>query len=203
MARKTGITITKDEILDAALLEFSRNGYDGTKVSSIAKASGITPAAIYIHFTSKEDLFHQLLTREFDKASITPPATALSLRDLLIHMGNQLVQIFKNHPAFTKIIFIEGIKNPAIANPLYKQILRQATILEEELLRHFQLEPNERNTSLINYASRFFLGAIGWAEMTLDVFDGREQEPVDDALMVELYTDFFLNGLQGLKVNEK
>lgn len=199
MARKTGISITKDEIQDAALIEFARCGYEGTKMGEIAKLSGITPGAIYIHFTSKEQLFHTLIEREFAKVSIAPPEDELPLRETLIHFGNQLVNMFKNNRAITKIMFIEGIKNPPLAVPFYNQLLRQTSILEVELKRHFNKEHGEI-VPILNAASRFFLGAVGWSEMALELFNGREAEPIDDAVMVRVYTDIFLKGLQELEV---
>lgn len=198
MARKTGISITKDEILDAALVEFARFGYEGTKMGEIAKLSGITPGAIYIHFTSKEQLFHTLIEREFAKVSIAPPEEELPLRETLIYVGNQLVNMFKNNRAITKIMFIEGIKNPPLAVPFYNQLLRQTGILEEVLKRHFNKDGE--TVPILNAASRFFLGAVGWSEMALELFNGREAEPIDDAVMVRVYTDIFLKGLHELEV---
>lgn len=197
MARRAGITVSKDDILNAALMRFAQLGYEGTKVGGIAEQAGITPGALYFHFKSKEELFHSLIEREFAKTVISPPAANLPLRELLIYAGGQLVDMFRSNPPFTKIIFIEGIKNPQIAAPFYRQLLRQTGILEEELKRHFQIPEND-GASILHYASRFFLGAVGWAEMALELFGGRQQEKVEDIQMVELYVDIFLKGLEGI-----
>ncbi len=39
-------------------------GYDKTTVSDIARAAGISKGAIYLHFNSKEQIIHALVTRE-------------------------------------------------------------------------------------------------------------------------------------------
>ena len=44
-------------IIEAAREEFTRTGYAGTKVRSIADRAGVNDAMLYRHFASKEDLF--------------------------------------------------------------------------------------------------------------------------------------------------
>lgn len=52
---------TKEKILDTALTLFSRNGYDGTSMSDIAGAMGLTKPALYKHFGSKEEIWDTLI----------------------------------------------------------------------------------------------------------------------------------------------
>lgn len=49
-------TNKKSEIVKSALELFAEKGYDGTTINDIAKTAGVTPGAIYRHFTSKEEL---------------------------------------------------------------------------------------------------------------------------------------------------
>lgn len=48
---------TRERILDAALLTFSRQGYHGTRLDDIVDASETSKGAIYFHFANKERLF--------------------------------------------------------------------------------------------------------------------------------------------------
>ena len=47
---------TQERILETTLELFSQHGYDGTSMSDIAKALGLTKAALYKHFRSKEEI---------------------------------------------------------------------------------------------------------------------------------------------------
>ncbi len=47
---------TRKQILDASLRLFSERGFARTTVRDIARAAGITDAAIFYHFQSKRDL---------------------------------------------------------------------------------------------------------------------------------------------------
>ncbi|TWD93424.1 TetR family transcriptional regulator [Neobacillus bataviensis] len=49
--------MTRDKIIEAALTLFSKNGYEGTSLTEIAKAVGIKKPSIYNHFKSKDEIF--------------------------------------------------------------------------------------------------------------------------------------------------
>jgi len=52
---------TRQDLLDAALTVFSKNGYTGSRLENIAQAAGVTRGAIYHHFGSKSDLYLALI----------------------------------------------------------------------------------------------------------------------------------------------
>ena len=53
---------TRQRILDSALALFSEHGYDGTTLQQIADRLGVTKAALYYYFRSKDDLLAALVT---------------------------------------------------------------------------------------------------------------------------------------------
>jgi AcrR family transcriptional regulator len=57
---------TKERILDAALSLFTDVGYERTSLREVGDAVGITKAAIYFHFESKEDILLALHARKRD-----------------------------------------------------------------------------------------------------------------------------------------
>jgi len=54
---------TRERILDVALDLFTDQGYDGTSLRQIAEQLGVTKAALYYHFESKEDILMALHLR--------------------------------------------------------------------------------------------------------------------------------------------
>ncbi|MCC5950840.1 MAG: TetR/AcrR family transcriptional regulator [Acidimicrobiia bacterium] len=48
---------TRRTLLELAIDRFGRRGYRATSVSEIARAAGLTQAAVYAYFANKEDLF--------------------------------------------------------------------------------------------------------------------------------------------------
>ena len=61
---------TKERILETALELFAQNGYPGTSMNDIARQLGITKAALYKHYTGKQEILDKIVERmnEMDKA---------------------------------------------------------------------------------------------------------------------------------------
>jgi TetR/AcrR family transcriptional regulator len=54
---------TKQQILDAAEIEFAKHGLKGARTDKIAKAAGVASRMIYYYFESKECLYQTVLQR--------------------------------------------------------------------------------------------------------------------------------------------
>ena len=57
---------TKERILETALKLFAQSGYLGTSMSDIAKQLGITKAALYKHYASKQEILDCIVQRMND-----------------------------------------------------------------------------------------------------------------------------------------
>lgn len=108
--------LKRQEILDAALDLFAQNGYDRTSVREIARAVGLSQAGLLHYFTSKEELFTEVLRRrdsrneELYDANQGNPVTADGLVSIVAHNAAEpgLVRLYvsmsaestkKNSPA--------------------------------------------------------------------------------------------------------
>jgi len=52
-----------DEVLECALRQFWKNGYEGTSMAELTEAMGITRPSLYATFGNKEDLFLKVIER--------------------------------------------------------------------------------------------------------------------------------------------
>ncbi len=57
----------REEILDLALELFARKGYDRVSVREIAREAGLSQAGLLHHFSTKEELFLEVLRRRDDR----------------------------------------------------------------------------------------------------------------------------------------
>jgi AcrR family transcriptional regulator len=57
---------TRDRILETALDLFIERGYDKTSLREVAERVGVTKAALYYHFSSKEEIIRTLVQPLFD-----------------------------------------------------------------------------------------------------------------------------------------
>ncbi len=67
-----------ERILAAAFTCFSRYGYKRVSLEQIAQETGISRAALYLHFRNKEDLFRALARQLLEEAHAAAEATAAS-----------------------------------------------------------------------------------------------------------------------------
>lgn len=51
---------TRTRLLEAAVTAFADRGFHGTSTRDIAAAAGMSPAAVYVHYRSKEDLLAEI-----------------------------------------------------------------------------------------------------------------------------------------------
>lgn len=58
MAGPSRAETTRARLLEAAVAAFSAKGFHGTTTRDIAGAAGMSPAAMYVHHKSKEELLH-------------------------------------------------------------------------------------------------------------------------------------------------
>lgn len=58
---------SKKKILNAAMKVFSKKGYAGANIRSIAEAAGISIGGVYLYFSNKEDLYRSLLVEKIDE----------------------------------------------------------------------------------------------------------------------------------------
>ena len=87
MARRMTTQERTNQILDAAMGVFARQGFDAARMEDIAAASGLSKGSLYLHFRSKDDLIAGLLDRLFadslsrlgdGDATASPPAAMLA-----------------------------------------------------------------------------------------------------------------------------
>lgn len=90
---------TRAEIVDVAMTMFVEQGYDKTSLREIAEACGLTKAALYYYFRTKDmivraslDAYSASMRDLFDWLEVTPPSPA---RDA--ELVDRLLAVFTDH----------------------------------------------------------------------------------------------------------
>ena len=95
---------TKERILRTALELFAQNGYLGTSMNDIAGQLGITKAALYKHYASKQEILDKIVERmnkmDYERAeAYEMPETEkavfafLQLPDFLLHYACKRIRL--------------------------------------------------------------------------------------------------------------
>lgn len=91
-----------EKAVEAAMMLFWRQGYEGTSVTALTQAMGINVPSLYAAFGSKEELFRKVIARYIAKpASYLPTAllepTAREAAEKLLHGAIDMV-MHRGHP---------------------------------------------------------------------------------------------------------
>jgi TetR/AcrR family transcriptional regulator, regulator of cefoperazone and chloramphenicol sensitivity len=74
---------TRQKIIDAGLIVFGNAGYAGTSARDVAKAAGVPLAAIPYHFTTKDNLYREVLMRVRDVMRVSLAPAIMSVQATL------------------------------------------------------------------------------------------------------------------------
>lgn len=130
------------EILQTAKHRFARFGYEGTSLADVARASYVSAAEMWLHFTDKLSL----LTAVFDEGW---ESINLRLQDIVIDSANArqaaltilavMMQILEKDEDFARLILFEGRRSdPESGEIVLSKGLREFTRLWTELVMRGQ-----------------------------------------------------------------
>ena len=156
----------RDQLMDAALDAFIVDSFEQTSLNGILQAAQVSKGVFYHHFSSKEDLYIQLVGHLYDQ-KIAFLAEHLNPRDLkgdlfqVLRQSIQLSLVFaKKHPkasAFTnrllkergQAIYEKVMSRYTVENDTFVRSLVQGAIAAGNWRSDYSLEFVERLISLI------------------------------------------------------
>ena len=98
----------KNEILDAALKVFAEKGFYNATMDEIAEKAELGKGTIYYYFSTKEDLYLQLLKREEEKLSdelFRFEGKTTSINELVAEISNFFIDYFSKNVEYISILF--------------------------------------------------------------------------------------------------
>jgi AcrR family transcriptional regulator len=119
---------TRRQILDASLHLFSEHGFARTTVRAIARDVGITNAAIYYHFASKQELLEALL----EERGIVPALQELQQatpeiapRVALLAIARQAMSLMQSNRDFLRLMLMEALGGEPAAVAVYRRSMER------------------------------------------------------------------------------
>lgn len=70
LTRTESMALTREKLLDSALKTFLQEGYFGATIEGISEDAGFSRGAFYAHFTSKEDIFLEIVASQADQITL-------------------------------------------------------------------------------------------------------------------------------------
>jgi AcrR family transcriptional regulator len=136
----------RQQILDAAVECFSRDGLHPTSMQDIVRQSGLSAGALYTYFKSKDEMItaiaagRHMREREMIGAAIQDSDTAATLHILVRNFARSLLDPTEQKARRLSIqLWAEALRNPGIL-----KIVREGTDMPRMMLSAMILEARER-----------------------------------------------------------
>jgi AcrR family transcriptional regulator len=125
---------TRERILDVALDLFTRQGFDGTSLRQIAEELGLTKAALYYHFESKDDILLALHMRlhEFGREALLEMAEG----PITLQLWGELLDEIVDATLAQRPLFLMHERNQAALEKLHRE---EHEAEHEDLQNQFRL----------------------------------------------------------------
>ncbi len=182
----------RERILREAERLFGERGYRGVSIRELAQACGMTNAALYYHFESKEDLFYQVALRYAERLArrlrAEADAAGEDLRARLVALARAYTEHLRHHQDAAHA-FAEA--KPALGRErvcaLYRHFREHVLAVVADIIRAGQAEGQLRPVAP-DLAAQAFLGLIGSLRSRLFQEEFAPQQ-------VEQLVDIFLYGM--------
>ena len=179
---------TKSEIYKKALEIFTKRGYDNTPMSHIAKALGVTKAALYHHFPSKEGLLYFIIDRMTEERFMPILDEAEKIPD----PENRLTYFVKHYAklltedATAKIIIHEARRLAPQDFKKIKKTYRRAFDLLKTSISEIQASHHSKklNPSFVAFAA---IGMCSWTFYWFDYTRKDSREELADTFLEVLF----------------
>jgi AcrR family transcriptional regulator len=114
----------RDQILDEATGLFSEKGYDGTSIRLIARACGISEAAIYRHFDHKVQLYEAVISRkafEHDISGYLQKHCSGDIEAVLTTIAQHILSYIETDPELLRLMFNNSLESGPVAAVLFRE----------------------------------------------------------------------------------
>ena len=132
----------KEKIVNAALMTFSKYGYDRTRMDDVAEAAKVSKGRLYLYFKNKEELFYAISERNIADLK-QQLSTLFTGKENLISGSGNFYENFrsKNTTDLEKVFFeiiAESSRNLKLRKMLYKQRIKIFDVVIEYLNSQMQ-----------------------------------------------------------------
>jgi len=187
------------QILREAARLFGSHGFNGTTTRDVATAVGITEAALYRYFPSKEAMYAAILDERMAASDLLEPALAAAAagddRAVFTQLALALLRSVDADPSILRLILYSALEGHELARPFQeKRILRLRDFLTTYIDRRRQEGAFRAVDAAL--AARAFMGMVVDHLIVRHVFGQRDQYPQPPEAVAETFVSIFLDGIR-------
>ena len=197
--RRPSASERRAQILREAAHLFGSHGFNGTTTRDVAARVGLTEAALYRYFPSKEAMYTAILDERMAAPDLleplAPAADAGDDQAVFTGLALTLLRSVEADPSILRLLLYSALEGHQLARPFQEGRIRRL----REFLQHY-LERRMRDGVFraIDPAlgARAFIGMVVDHLIVREVFGQREQYPQTPEAVAETFVTIFLDGIR-------
>lgn len=127
--RPTGISDTRERILDSARGLFAQNGIDRTSIRAVAAGAGVDAALVHHYFGSKQQLFAAAIRIPIDPEDVLVPMRETPVEELGLKLPSVLLPLWDSELGAGLIAAVRSLTWGADVN-LARSFLQELVVVE-------------------------------------------------------------------------
>ena len=189
----------REQILRAAMDCFAARGFRGTTTRDIAARVGLTEAALYRHFPSKEALYAAIVEKKMAAPEwmelVAQAAAEGDDRAVFGGLAHALIGATEDDPSFLRILLYTSLEGHEQAAPFFATRVRR---LREFLADYIARRTREGAFRVIDpvLGARGFLGMVMDFVIVREVFQQRDAYPHTREQAADVFVTLFLDGIR-------
>lgn len=187
-------------VLDTALQLMSEQDLGNITLEQLTHASGVPAFEIIRHYQTKENILAAVLERELELMAGAVPSPELrfpseTLKDELQILAKIMLQEYRARLPFLGKLLVEAMQNPEVGVLFYRKFIQQGRLLFAEFLNIRKQRGEIREDVDVEAAAAMFISALSGILLVVELFGGRQVEPLDEERLVRELTAIFLHGI--------
>ncbi len=189
----------RGQILEEATHLFAANGFNGTPIRAIARLCGVTEAAIYRHFDSKEHLYTEVIRQKAGQhdiaGNLARHAEGDSLEEMLTRVAQYVLSFARNDPELLQLMANSSRGNDPAATVLFQEV-------RLPLINYIQADLQERiDAGQVRpvdpfITARCFVGMIMDCAMSIGVWEKLNEATIRSRDVICNNMPIFARGLE-------
>lgn len=187
------------EITDAALAAFAKNGYAATKVDEVARRAGVSKGLLYLYFKTKEDLFKSVV-RSFvvpriDTLSRIIETSDMSSEEFLRGPFLDFARQLPGSPVgvIVRLMIAEGPKHPDLVQFYWDNVVSRGFATITTLLQRGVKNGEFQDSAVVRQPALFVMPVI--TSIVFSLLFGKDR--MDSRLLIETQIDLLIAHLKG------
>ncbi len=199
-------TRTMRRILDAATEVFARKGFDGTRITEIAEATGLPKANVYYYFGSKDDIYRSVIARliqSWDEA-LEEIALEKDPAEALTRYVTAKLRFSREYPTESRLFASEILRGAEFLTDQEREHIREVTnqrvaVIEAWIAAGKIAEVDARHLLIMLWAATQFYADFD--PVVRDALGNRKLKVADFDAAARCITDTILVGLIPREIN--